>query len=138
MSKIYVVSDARQVLEEVGSALEFVSQSVSRFPNYNALSDACKQSAPDLVVADMQVGHMGGMAIAMDLHLEESGGRLPHIPVILLLDRRADVFLARRSQVEGFLVKPLDSFRIADAAKAVLSGGTYEDPSFKPVSVPVP
>ena len=138
MSKIYVVSDAKQVLDEVGSALEFVSQSVSRFPSHSALVDACKQTAPDLVVADMQVGHMGGMAIAMDLHLEESGGRLPHIPVLLLLDRRADVFLARRSKVEGFLVKPLDSFRIGDAAKAILSGHTYEDPSFKPESVPVP
>ncbi|MDA8396402.1 MAG: response regulator [Actinomycetota bacterium] len=138
MSKIYVVSDAKQVLDEIGSALDFVSQSISRFQNYKALLNASSQTAPDLVVADMQVGHMGGMAIAMDLHLEESGGRLPHIPILLLLDRRADVFLARRSNVEGFLVKPLDSFRIADAANAILSGGTYEDPSFKPVSIPVP
>ena len=46
---------------------------------------------------DLQIGNMGGMAACMALHLEESGGRLPHLPVLMLLDRQADVFLARRS-----------------------------------------
>ena len=56
---------------------------------------------------------MGGMATCMDLRLEESGGRLPHVPVLMLLDRRADVFLARRAGADGWVVKPLDSIRLA-------------------------
>ena len=31
----------------------------------------------------------------------------------MLLDRDADVFLARRSDADGWLVKPLDAFRSA-------------------------
>jgi hypothetical protein len=47
------------------------------------------------VVLDLQIGNMGGIAVAIDLHLEESGGRLPR-SILLLLDREADRFLARR------------------------------------------
>ena len=48
---------------------------------------AATEKAPHLVVLDMQIGNMGGMAACMALHLEESGGRLPHLPVLMLLDR---------------------------------------------------
>jgi DNA-binding NarL/FixJ family response regulator len=94
---------------------------------------AVEQDPPDLVITDMQVGNMGGMAICLDLHLEESGGRIPHVPVVILLDRRADVFLARRSASEGWLVKPLDAIRIRRAVRAVLDGGTFHDESYKPL-----
>jgi DNA-binding NarL/FixJ family response regulator len=94
---------------------------------------AVEQDPPDLVITDLQVGNMGGMAICLDLHLEESGGRIPHVPIVILLDRRADVFLARRSASEGWLVKPLDAIRIRRAARAVLDGGTFHDESYRPL-----
>jgi hypothetical protein len=52
---------------------------------------------------------------------------------VILLDRRADVFLARRSASEGWLVKPLDAIRIRRAARAVLDGGMFHDESYKPL-----
>ena len=67
--------------------------------------------------------------------LEEGAGRLPHVPVLMLLDRRPDVFLARRAQAEGWLVKPLDSLRLRKAITTVVSGGTYEDDAYRPVTV---
>ncbi len=90
---------------------------------------------PDLVVVDMQMGSMGGMAVCLELRLEESTGELEHIPVLMLLDRRADVFLARRSTAEGWLVKPLDPLRIRRAAARLLDGATYHDDSYQPVPV---
>jgi hypothetical protein len=42
----------------------------------------------------------------------------------MLLDRFADLHLARRSGAEGWLVKPLDSLRLRRAADALLGGGT--------------
>ncbi len=53
----------------------------------------------------------------------------------MLLDRRADVFLARRSQAEGWVVKPLDPFRLERAIASLLAGGTYEDPAYRPPTV---
>ena len=81
---------------------------------------AVLEKAPHLVIVDSQIGNMGGMAVCMDLHLEESGGRLPHLPVLMLLDRQADVFLAQRSMAEGWLLKPIDAFRLRKAAQALL------------------
>ena len=42
-----------------------------------------------------------------------------------LLDRTADVFMARRSEAEAFLLKPLDAFRLRRASEALLAGGTF-------------
>ena len=70
---------------------------------------------------------VGYMAVTMALRLDESGGRLAHVPIIMLLDRRADVHLARRSGADGWLVKPLDAFRINKAVTTVLDGGTYTE-----------
>jgi len=97
-----------------------------------AVAPAVAEHHPDLVIADMQMGNMGGMAVCVDLHLEASYGNLPKVPVLLLLDRRADVFLARRAEAEGFLVKPLDPIRIRRAVRALVEGGTYHDESFQP------
>jgi hypothetical protein len=42
------------------------------------------------------------------------------------------VFLARRSEANGWLVKPLDPIRLRRAITALLEGGSYEDESFRP------
>ena len=88
---------------------------------------AVSQRRPDVAVLDLQVGSMGAMAVTMNLRLDESGGRLPHIPVVMLLDRIADVHLARRSGAEGWLVKPIDSLRLRRAVKEVCSGGVWHE-----------
>jgi DNA-binding NarL/FixJ family response regulator len=49
--------------------------------------------------------------------------------MVLLLDRPADVPLARRTGVQGWLLKPLDAFRLRRAARAVAAGDTYFEPS---------
>jgi DNA-binding response OmpR family regulator len=130
---ILIVSDSESVLEELRSALEDDETEVRELRVGEDVRPAVEQDPPDLVITDMQVGSMGGMAICLDLHLEESGGRIPHVPVVILLDRRADVFLARRSAAEGWLVKPLDAIRIRRAVRAVLDGGTFHDESYKPL-----
>lgn len=90
---------------------------------------------PDLVVLDFQIGSMGGMATSLELRLEESGDRLDHVPVLLLLDRRADVYLAKRALADGWLIKPLDPIRLRRAVQSLLSGQPFHDDSFKPVTV---
>jgi DNA-binding response OmpR family regulator len=38
---------------------------------------AVHERHPDVVILDMQIGNMGGVAVAIDLHLESSAGRVP-------------------------------------------------------------
>jgi DNA-binding NarL/FixJ family response regulator len=131
---ILIVADAETVIAEVRSALEDDETSIRSLESGLLVRDAVEAQPPDLVVTDLQVASMGGVAISLDLRLEESGDRLPHVPVLILLDRRADVFIAKHS-CEGYLVKPLDALRLRKAARALLEGGTYYDDSYKPISL---
>lgn len=138
MAKILLVSDAQTVLEEFRSVLDDGHNEITELRSGALVRGAVANEAPDLVITDCQVQNMGGIAVCLDLKLEESGGRIPHVPVLIALDRRADVFLAKRALAEGFLVKPLDPIRLRRAAAALLEGGTYRDESYKPVTVARP
>jgi DNA-binding NarL/FixJ family response regulator len=130
---ILVASDAPSVRAEVGAVVGSAEVEVVEIHTGQAVPAAVFEHEPDLLVVDLQMGSMGGMAVCLELRLEESYGNLPHVPVLMLLDRRADVFLAKRSGAEGYIVKPLDPMRIRRASRALLEGGTYHDESFLPV-----
>ena len=86
---------------------------------------------------EVQVGSMGGMAISMALRLDESGGLLPHVKVLMLLDRAPDIYLAQRSGAEGWLIKPLDALRLKRAALAIMNGEFFQEGVPHPVPVEV-
>jgi DNA-binding response OmpR family regulator len=132
---ILVASDAPSVRAEIIAVAQSPDIAVREAESGPAVMTDVSDSSPDLVVVDLQMGNMGGMAVCLELRLEESYGKLDHIPVLMLLDRRADVFLARRSGAEGWVVKPLDPIRIRKAINAILEGGTYYDESYAPLSV---
>jgi DNA-binding NarL/FixJ family response regulator len=135
MANILLISDATVVLDELLAVVDNGENEVTSLRNADRLRTTVDTTEPDLVITDCQVQSMGGIAICLDLKLEESGGRLPHVPVLILLDRRADVFLANTAAAEGFLVKPLDPIRLRLAVEALLAGGTYRDESYKPITV---
>ncbi|HRE01513.1 MAG TPA: response regulator, partial [Ilumatobacteraceae bacterium] len=85
------------------------------------VTTAVEARTPDIAILDLQIGSMGGMAVTMNLRHDESSGALDHVPVLMLLDREVDTFLARRSGADGWLVKPLDPFAITRAVHAVLN-----------------
>ena len=72
------------------------------------MRDAVREQEPDVTVLDMQIGNMGGIAVSIDLRLEASAGRVPDVAILLLLDREADRFLAKRGDADAELVKPVD------------------------------
>jgi DNA-binding response OmpR family regulator len=88
---------------------------------------AVQLQRPDLVVLDLQIGNMGGMATCLNLRLEERAGRVDARKIIMLLDREADIFLAQRAESDGWLIKPLDAFRLRRAVQAVLDSGSYTE-----------
>ena len=128
------MADAASVRDEVLAVLPSGERTIE-LTQGRSVREVVQAEEPDIAVLDLQVGSMGGMAVCMDLRLEESGGRVGHIPVLLLLDRRADVFLARRCGAEGWIVKPLDPVRLRRAIEAVRGGGTFHDPTFQPEPV---
>jgi DNA-binding response OmpR family regulator len=124
MTTILVAADAQWVRNQLRTAFAGPGQVVVEVTRGQAVRGAVGEHNPDLVVLDMQIGNMGGIAAAIDLRLEESGGRLPHVPILLLLDREADRFLAKRADADAEVVKPLDPGTLRRAATFALEHAT--------------
>ena len=118
---VLIATDAQWVVDEIVAALGSPSTSFQVVTNGRKVADVVAERTPDLAILDLQVGTMGGMAITMDLRLDASSGVLPHVPVLMLLDREADVHMARRSGAEGWIVKPLDALRLRRAVADVMN-----------------
>ena len=126
MSTILVAADAQWVRDQVRSAFVGPGQEVVEVARGQDVRDTFARIDPDLVVLDLQIGNMGGVAVAIDLRLEESGGRLPRARILLLLDRRDDAFIARRADVDLTLVKPVDAGILRRAAAPLLAAAAAE------------
>jgi len=124
VTDVLVATDADWVFDEIDASLGDEETTVHRVRTGLEVRPWVKEHEPDLVVLDMQIGNMGGIATCLDLRLEAGAGRLQEPVILMLLDRTADVFLARRSEADGWLIKPLDSIRVRRAATALLSGQT--------------
>ena len=129
---ILIATDAQWVLNEIQAVFDSSSTTIQVVTNGRLVSPAVAERTPDIAILDMQVGSMGGMAITMDLRLDHSSGALPNVPILMLLDREADVHMARRSGANGWIIKPLDALRLRKAVNAVVAGGCYAE------GVPVP
>tara|TARA_B110000014_G_scaffold11642_1_gene7895 strand:+ start:4731 stop:5255 length:525 start_codon:yes stop_codon:yes gene_type:complete len=127
VTDVLLASDADWLIQEVRSALSDPGTTVGVVRAGAEVRSAVAAEPPDLVILDLQIGNMGGMATCMDLRLEVGAGRLDPVPILMLLDRSADVFLAQQAGAEGWLVKPLDSFRLKMASVKLLSGGNMRD-----------
>ncbi|MDQ6838068.1 MAG: response regulator [Actinomycetota bacterium] len=138
MTDILIASDAASIFEDLRAVTDGPDTTVRWVREGPDVRTSLNHKPADLAIVDMQIGTMGGVAVALDLRLEIDAGRLEPVPVILVLDRRADVFLARRSGVTGWLVKPLDPLRVRRAVRAVLAGETWFDTSYAPDPVAVP
>ena len=114
VTDVLLATDADWVVEEVAAALLGVRAGAD-------VRDAVGIQTPDLVILDLQIGNMGGMATAIDLRHESLAGRLEHVPILMLLDRDADTFLAKRSAADAWLVKPIDSFTLRRAVDSLLA-----------------
>ena len=112
MPDVLVATDADWIARECEAALGG-EHTVHRVRRGDEVLDAVEDLDPALVLLDLQIGNMGGMAACLAIRQEEDMGRLIRRPVLLLLDREADDFLARRSSADGWMVKPIDPMRLA-------------------------
>lgn len=125
MTIVLLATDADWIFDEVDAALGGDGTTVYRVHAGVDVVPACRKLEPDLLVIDMQIGSMGGMATCMAVRQEEEAGRLGSVAILMLLDRAPDMFLARRADTDGWLVKPIDAFRLRRSATALLDGGDW-------------
>ncbi|MCB0977372.1 MAG: response regulator transcription factor [Acidimicrobiales bacterium] len=127
MPRVLLATDADWIHREVDAAIAGDDVEVFRVREGVEVAKVLRSEPFDLVVLDLQIGNMGGMATCMYLRLDQSVGLVGHVPVLMLLDREADIFLAERCDAEGWVVKPLDPFRLRRASAALLAGERWTE-----------
>ena len=107
MSKVLLVADADWVINEVRSALALGDWDVEVVSDSRTVTDSVEKLSPEAVIVDLQVGSMGGMAIVRAIRQTFEGDARPR--TVLLLDRSADDFIARRAGADARVLKPITS-----------------------------
>jgi CheY-like chemotaxis protein len=121
VSLILVAADAKWVRDLVKSACVGPGQRVIEVSRGQEVRKTVATERPDVVILDMQIGNMGAIAVAIDLRLEAGAGRLPDTSILLLLDREADRFLAKRADADAELVKPIDAGTLRKAVDRLIA-----------------
>ena len=103
---VLLVADEEWIRNETIGALSDPDTVIREVEDPRRASDVAKEFQPEVVIVDLQVGSMGGMAVSRALREAEFAGEIPTPSIVLLLDRSADEFLARRAAADGWLVKP--------------------------------
>lgn len=117
---ILIAADADYVVHDVVSALTDSDTSFTICHEGRDVSPLVAQRTPDLVILDLQIGSMGGMAATMALRLDHSAGNAPDVKILMLLDRAADIHLAKRSAANAWIVKPFDAITLQRAVNQAL------------------
>jgi len=99
----WVVSDVRATLTAGDWDLEFLDDPAQAAPKV-------AETDPDVVIIDLQVKNMGGMAVVRDIRATVTGDDTPRL--VMLLDRDADGFLAKRAGADAWVVKPFSAHEL--------------------------
>jgi DNA-binding response OmpR family regulator len=113
MPKALLVCDTPWVLNEVLASLSTGGWEVEATDDPAQASTKAAEGDVEAVIIDMQVQSMGGMAVIRDLKAAYQDGRRPR--TVLLLDRSADQFLAKRAGADAWLLKPFQSSELRAA-----------------------
>lgn len=111
MSRLLVVADEPWVRNEVHAALSIGANVLIDHDDPATAAATAIDESVDAAIVDLQVASMGGMAVTRSIR----AGKRP-VPVIILLDREADTFLAGRSGATAWITKP---FTASDLRSAV-------------------
>ncbi|MCB2224201.1 MAG: response regulator [Actinobacteria bacterium] len=120
---ILLVADEDWVREDVRAALGDARYEITEIDDPRRAVEACAEASPDVVIADLQVGAMGGMAVVRAVRGAADGGKIPHVPTVLLLDRSADTFLAGRAGADAAIRKPFGAFELRDLVDGLVREG---------------
>ena len=119
MPNLLLATDADWLFNDIAAAFGG-THDIHRVREGSHVTDAIAHVEPELLVLDLQIGNMGGVATSILVKQEIEAGRLPDTPILLLLDREADVFLAEQSTADTWLVKPINSLALKRAASELL------------------
>jgi DNA-binding response OmpR family regulator len=127
MREILLVADLPWVADAVRAGLGGAGYHLSTTDDPSAAAAWWQEHEPAVILVDLQVGSRGGMAVVRDLRAASHAAGVAPPPMVLLLDRAVDAFLARRAGADAWIRKPFGGFalrRLVDRLAAAPSPGT--------------
>lgn len=121
MPNVLLVTDADWVRNDVEAAISDPASSITTIGDPADAAIEAQSTSYDLFVVDMQVKSMGGMAIVRLLKDAMANASVEKTPILLMLDREADQFLAKRAGADLHLVKPFTAQDFRAAAQSLVS-----------------
>lgn len=115
-----LVADAAWVRNQTLAALGGPEHEITEVADPRLVLDEAAEADSEIAIIDMQVGSMGGMALTRTLKDGAMAGDVAAMPILLLLDRSADVFLARRAGASAWLIKPFTPQDLRSAVDSLL------------------
>lgn len=120
--RILLVSSGPLLTRQVTSALPLDTEMVEvRTPQRGlAVLDADEQTF-DVILADADTHPAGGFHLARELRARQTMGQeVP--PVVLMIARPQDEYLAKWAQPDAWILKPVDPFDLAEVLEALGAG----------------
>ncbi|MDP6322460.1 MAG: hypothetical protein QGF06_00895 [Acidimicrobiales bacterium] len=111
-TNVLLATTEDHIFQEISASLSKNHQIIRVSEGANVLKTLIS-SSPVLIILDLQIGNMGGMATSLDLRLEQRAGRIPNQKILMLLDREADEFLGKRSEADCWIIKPIDPLSLS-------------------------
>ena len=121
MTRVLVVADAQWARNDVHAALTTPDYELVDHEDPATVAALVADGTVDAVVVDLQVSSMGGMAVSRSVRENTTVRGSENTPVVLLLDRDADSFLAGRSGAAAWVVKPFTAQELRGAVDGALA-----------------
>ncbi len=115
--RILVVSDDPHVTDEAEFGFASDDVVVAALDSREALV-AAREDRPDAIVVDLQTGSAGGFDLVRSLRAEHG---LEDIPVLMLLEREQDRWLARQAGAAAIRLKPVEVNELVAEVAALAS-----------------
>lgn len=120
-SRIIVIADEAWARNEVHAALNEPDYTLIDHADPTTALEVVVAEDPAAVVVDLQMASMGGMAVARELHQQAGLADRTNVPVVMLLDRAADGFLAKRAGVAAWVTKPFTAHELRTAVEHAIT-----------------
>jgi DNA-binding response OmpR family regulator len=119
MPSALLVADAVWVVNDVEASLSRGDWEIEVIDDPVQTAAKVVESQPDVVIVDLQVRNMGGMAVVRDIRATVPVEATPRL--VILLDRTVDGFLARRAGADAWVVKPFTDHALRQALGDIAS-----------------
>lgn len=123
--RVAIVEDHALTRAGLRTTLESAFDVVAEAPDGIAGLEAVSDKRPDVVVIDIGLPGIDGIALTQRIRAEVPG---THVVIVTMIDLQEEVVAALAAGADAYCLKSSDPERIVDAVRIAAEGGAYFDP----------